>query len=61
MVDDDMTNLRIFLSIKDEIPESVYDAVRKYYKYDELGSKDMEFYALLVTDSGKLKLINKNG
>jgi hypothetical protein len=60
MVDDDMTNLRIFLSIKDEIPESVYEAVRKFYKDDTLGPSDMEFYALLVTDSGKLKLVNKN-
>jgi hypothetical protein len=60
MVDDDMTNLRIFLSIKDEIPESVYDSIRKFYKDDTLGAEDMEFYALLVTDSGKLKLVNKS-
>jgi hypothetical protein len=59
MVDDDITNLKHFLSIKNEIPESVYEAVRKYYKDDTLGPDDMEFYALLVTDSGKLKLIDK--
>ena len=59
MVDDDITNLKHFLSIKNEIPESVYDAIRKHYKDDTLGAEDMEFYALLVTDSGKLKLIDK--
>ena len=57
LVDDDITNLKQFLSIKDEIPERVYDNIRKYYKDDSLGPDDLEFYALQVQPSGKLKLI----
>jgi len=57
LVDDDITNLKQFLSIKDEVPERVYDNIRKYYKDDSLGPDDLEFYALQVQPSGKLKLI----
>jgi len=57
LVDDDITNLKQFLSIKDEVPERVYDNIRKYYKDDSLGPDDLEFYALQVQPGGKLKLI----
>jgi len=57
MVDDDMTNIKDFLSLQTDIPESTYDNIRKYYNDDSLGSEDMEFYGLLVDDKGTLKRI----
>jgi len=57
MVDDDITNIKDFLSIENEIPESTYQNIRKFYKDDTLGKEDMEFYGLLVDDKGKLKQI----
>lgn len=57
MVDDDITNIKDFLSIENEVPESTYDAIRKQYKDDSLNSNDLEFYGLLVDDNGTLKRI----
>ena len=57
MVDDDMTNIKDFLSLQTDVPESTYDNIRKYYNDDSLGAEDMEFYGLLVDDKGTLKRI----
>jgi hypothetical protein len=57
MVDDDITNIKNFLSIESEVPESTYKNIRKFYNDDSLGHGDLEFYGLLVDDSGKLKRI----
>jgi hypothetical protein len=57
MVDDDITNIKNFLSIKNEIPEKVYNKIRKVYNDNTLNKDDMEFYGLLVNDQGKLQRI----
>lgn len=57
LIDDDITNLKEFKKVQNQIPESTYDNIRKYYKDNSLESNDLEFYALLMQPNGKLKLI----
>ncbi len=57
MVDDDITNIKDFLSIQSDIPESTYNNIRKYYNNDTLGQDNIEFYGLLVDNTGTLQRI----
>jgi len=59
LIDDDIHNLMIFLSIKDNLSQELIDKVKsKYSIKDDETIAPIEFYALQVVDSeGKLKLI----
>lgn len=58
LVDDDMKNIKFFLSIEHDIPDSVINKVRK--NHDILGPESIppiQFFGLLVKDDGSLKRI----
>lgn len=57
MVDDDMTNIKDFLSLESDVPESTYDKIRKVYSDDTLDKWDLEFYGLHVDDTGTLRRV----
>lgn len=59
MIDDDMKNLHTFLNIKNKISKRTLQKVKEKHNIDEPESiEPIEFYALLVTDTGKLKRIS---
>lgn len=58
LVDDAISNLRAFLKLKDTIPQSIVDKVKKNHNITgEESIPPIEFYALLVEPSGKLRRI----
>lgn len=58
LVDDCMDNLKDFLNIEKNIPNALIDKVKDIHGItDEENIKPIEFYALQVLDSGKLKRI----
>ena len=58
MVDDAMSNLKAFLKLRDTLPQEVVDKVKQNFRIvgDE-SIPPIDFYALLVQTSGKLKRI----
>jgi len=58
LVDDDMKNIKYFLSIRDNVSQDIIDKVKEKYKITKKESiAPIEFYALYVQEDGKLKLI----
>ena len=58
MIDDDMTNLKKFLKIQNEVPPATINKIMKKYNIKgEEAIPVLEFYALLVSDRGSLKRI----
>lgn len=59
LIDDDLHNITTFLSLKNELPQSLIDKVKSTYNVSDDEKLDpIEFYALQVVDSeGRLKRI----
>jgi hypothetical protein len=58
LVDDDMKNLKLFLSLEKELPDSVIEKIKKIHNITKEESiPPIEFFALLVLPSGSLKRI----
>lgn len=58
LIDDDIKNLRLFLSIEKEIPESVIEKIKKIHNIPEGENFPViQFFALQVLPSGSLKRI----
>ena len=55
MVDDDMKNIKTFLKIEDELPESLINKIKKIHNIKEEESiPPIEFFGLLVKQNGSL-------
>jgi len=59
LIDDDMKNIRTFLSLRDEVPQSTIDGIRQKYNItsDDGNIPIIQFFGLLVLPDGKLKRI----
>jgi len=58
LIDDDITNIKKFLSIKDTVPQDVLDKVREKHKIpDGENFPIISFYGLLVLPDGRVKEI----
>lgn len=56
LIDDDMKNLKQFLTIKDDISKAVVEKIKKKHKITgEESIPVLEFFALLVKEDGSLK------
>lgn len=56
LVDDDIKNVKFFLSIEHEIPDAVINKVKKIHNItDEESIPPIQFFGLLVKDDGSLK------
>lgn len=62
LIDDDIHNLKSFLSLKNELPQSLIDKVKSTYNIgDDEKLNPIEFYALQVVDSeGRLRRITES-
>lgn len=59
LIDDDKKNVKTFIKIKDRMPKSIIQKIKKIHNIPE--DEDfpvIEFYGLLVKDDGSLKRIN---
>lgn len=55
LIDDDLQNLKKFLSIENKIPQNIINKVKKKYNITKKESiKPIEFYALLVKKDGSI-------
>ena len=58
LVDDDIKNVNVFLSIEHDIPKSVINLVKKKYNITEPESiPPIQFFGLLVKEDGSLKRV----
>lgn len=58
LVDDDLKNVKFFLSIEHDLPDSVVNKVKSIHKItDEESIPPIQFFGLLVKDDGSLKRI----
>jgi len=58
LIDDDMANLRAFLKLRDTLPQEIIDRVKqRHHIAGEETIPPVDFYALLVDTSGKLKRV----
>jgi len=58
LIDDDMANIKGFLSIESKLPQNTINKVKERYGIEgEESIKPIEFYGLLVKDNGSLKRI----
>lgn len=59
LIDDDIKNVKFFLSIEHDIPSAVIDKVKKIHNItDEESIPPIQFFGLLVKDDGSLKKLN---
>lgn len=58
LIDDDMANIKGFLSIEKKLPQNIINKVKDKYRITgEENIKPIEFYGLLVKDNGSLKRV----
>ena len=56
LIDDDLKNVKTFLSIKDKIPDSIIQKVKKIHKIEgDESIPSIQFFGLLVKEDGSLK------
>lgn len=60
MIDDDITNIKTFKKLGENIPDDVINAVKKRYPHLQNNTKEkvITFYPLLIDGDGNLTLIN---